>query len=231
MYHYLFVVLVTIAVFFLRKYYLNRNSLEKVFTKIYLKNRWGSRESVSGSGSTLSQTTVIRTALPELCKNFAISTILDAPCGDFNWLKQCNLDDYHYIGLDIVKEIIEKNSNHFGSERKVFIKCDVTHETIPAADLILCRDLLVHLSFNDIIKTLKNFKNSKSKYLLVTTFIGEQRRKNLDIIAGQWRPLNLQKPPFNFPKPLFIINENCTEQNGLYNDKSLGLWKLDDIAL
>jgi hypothetical protein len=41
----------------------------------------------------------------------------------------------------------------------------------------------------------------------------------------------MQQFPFYFKKPILIINEECTENDGLYADKSLALWKLKDIAL
>jgi hypothetical protein len=41
----------------------------------------------------------------------------------------------------------------------------------------------------------------------------------------------LQLPPFNFPKPLKLIDEKCTEYNGKFADKHLGLWLLNDIKL
>ncbi|MBL0029993.1 MAG: hypothetical protein IPO95_13365 [Rhodanobacteraceae bacterium] len=44
-----------------------------------------------------------------------------------------------------------------------------------------------------------------------------------------FRPLNLQKPPFNLPKPFEIISEACTENGGGFADKSLGLWRIADI--
>jgi glycosyltransferase involved in cell wall biosynthesis len=50
-----------------------------------------------------------------------------------------------------------------------------------------------------------------------------------DILFGNWHPLNLMAPPFNFPPPIQLLNEQCTEDNGNYIDKSLALWKLDDL--
>src|SRR5262249_226159 len=105
---------------------------------------------------------------------------------------------------------------------------DVTSDKLPGADIILSRDLLVHLSFRDIAAALENFKQSMSEYLLTTTF--PRTTRNIDILSGDWRPINLQLPPFNFPEPLRLINENCTEHGGRYADKSLGLWKLDDLC-
>jgi hypothetical protein len=46
-----------------------------------------------------------------------------------------------------------------------------------------------------------------------------------------WRTVNLEKEPFNLPKPLRILIENGTEGylGETYADKSLGLWLLRDI--
>ncbi|MGH8131321.1 MAG: hypothetical protein ACRES3_10755 [Steroidobacteraceae bacterium] len=55
------------------------------------------------------------------------------------------------------------------------------------------------------------------------------RARNERIVAGEWRPLNLQPPPFGLPPPLRLINENCTEGNGAYRDKALGLWDLTTL--
>ena len=107
---------------------------------------------------------------------------------------------------------------------------DIVKEDLPTADVIICRDCFVHLSNKDIIEALKKFKRSQSHYLLTTTFYNI--KENNDLVSGRgWRPINLQKSPFNFPEPIKLISENCTEQNGKYLDKSLGLWKLEQIFL
>jgi hypothetical protein len=95
-------------------------------------------------------------------------------------------------------------------------------------DLILCRDLLVHLSFHDIKSALSNIFESGSRFVLTTTF--PTRDINRDIETGQWRPLNLQRPPFSFPPPIRLITERCTELGGQWADKCLGLWEVDAIA-
>jgi hypothetical protein len=63
--------------------------------------------------------------------------------------------------------------------------------------------------------------------LLTTTF--PEHDQNSDIVDGDWRLLNLQRAPFLFPGPLRLINERCTEADGAYDDKSLGLWRIDSI--
>ncbi len=94
-------------------------------------------------------------------------------------------------------------------------------------DLIFCRDCLVHFSNDNILKTFENLKNTGSKYILTTTFT--ECDENIDIVTGDWRIINLTLAPFNLPEPLQIINENCTEGDGAFSDKSLGLWKISDL--
>jgi hypothetical protein len=58
------------------------------FIDIYHQNIFGGIESRSGNGSTLVQTAVIRDEIPLLFKELNIKSVLDAPCGDFNWMKE-----------------------------------------------------------------------------------------------------------------------------------------------
>jgi chemotaxis methyl-accepting protein methylase len=84
---------------------------------------------------------------------------------------------------------------------------DISKDTLPSVDVILCRDCLIHFSLEDIDATIKNFKRSKSKYLLATNHIDV--KKNVEIRTGEWRSVNLQLPPFNFPAPLKLIIEDA----------------------
>ena len=201
-------------------------SREDLFTHIYKNNAWGGKDSVSGTGSDTSQTQQIISQLPTLLRHLEISTLLDVPCGDFKWMASVDLDGINYIGGDIVGAIIHGNKK-FERKNINFQKLDIINNALPNSDLILCRDCLVHFSINDIFLALNNMFKSKSQYLLTTTFT--RRKQNHDIRTGQWRPLNLQIPPFNFPQPLTTIVEGCTEGNGAFVDKTLALWKIDDI--
>lgn len=205
-------------------------NLKAKFSYIYANNIFGGRESRSGEGSNLVQTAVIQQELPQLVNELKINTVMDAPCGDWHWMKNISLGAEKYIGVDIVEALIEKNLKQFGNARYQFKCKNLTEDELPQVDLILCRDCLVHLNFDDACKILANFKRSKSRYLLTTTFV---RRDHNNDLVGQnsfWRPLNLELPPFYFPPPLKLINEGCTEENGQFTDKSLGLWRLEDIT-
>lgn len=200
---------------------------KRVFLDIYSKNAWGGAESRSGSGSSLEQTKTIREQLPAIITNLGVKSFLDIPCGDFYWMKQVHLEVEEYIGADIIAQLIEHNRALYADRSRRFNVLDIMKDQLPPVDLIFSRDCLVHFSFRDIRRTIRNIKRSNSKYLLTTTFTA--RDQNTDIATGEWRPLNLQLPPFNFPEPIVLINENCTEVDGRYPDKSLGLWRIADV--
>lgn len=83
----------------------------------------------------------------------------------------------------------------------------------------------MHLCLADAQAALENIRASGSTYLLTTTFPG---RRNSEIATGQWRPINLEAEPFEFPPPLQLFNEGCVEPPG-YSDKSMGLWHIADL--
>lgn len=205
----------------------NIEETEQVFTDIYKKNGFNGKDSVSGPGSDVYQTRVIVKELPVLFGDFGVLAMLDIPCGDFHWMQSVDLIDIDYTGADIVNDLIENNTEQYARDGLRFQKLDLLKDRLPKVDLIFTRDCLVHLSFEDIFRALDNICNSQSEYLLTTTFTG--RIDNHDIKTGQWRPLNLELSPFFLPKPLKIINESCTENDGIYSDKTLGLWKIADI--
>lgn len=202
-------------------------STEETFQEIFHSNHWNSEESVSGEGSMNIQTLEISRQIPLLIKELSIKQLLDLPCGDFNWMSKIDLPLDSYIGGDIISEIIETNSKKYGSDTRKFLQIDLIKDSLPAADMLHCRDCLVHLSNEDILAAIQNIKQSKITYLLTTTF--PSCNENKDIVTGDWRIINLEKPPFNFPKPLKLINEKCTEGDGTYADKSLGLWKINEL--
>lgn len=199
------------------------------FTQIYNdKGFTGEEFPASGIGSSLEQTETIRRQLPKVLNQYGIHNLVDAPCGDFTWMSEVNLNGFNYQGVDIVKSVIKQNRTLYTQSNIRFDELDIVKQIPPTADLIFCRDCLVHLSNCDALKALSNFKKSGSKYLLTTTFVS--RDKNVDLVSGRgWRPINLQQHPYNFPRPILLIDEACTESNGQYDDKALGLWLIKDL--
>ena len=62
---------------------------------------------------------------------------------------------------------------------------------------------------------------------MTTSFVNVD--KNIDIYSADWRPINLEKDPFNFPKPLITYTEKCNEMDGIYTDKSLCIWEINRL--
>lgn len=202
-------------------------NLKEIFTDIYTAKGFGGVESVSGPGSDLASTHTLRVELDLLLREYQVLTLSDAPCGDYNWMQHVGYGIGWYSGYDIVGKLIEDNNRLYANDRVSFWYADVTKDILPKADLILCRDCFVHLPFKEILKAVKLFKASGSKYLLTTTFV--DRDHNVEISAGQWRTVNMTRWPLFFPEPLAVLNEQCPENGGEYRDKSLGLWELDSI--
>lgn len=197
------------------------------FTAIYKENRWGGRESKSGKGSDKLNALNAKNAVIEVIKSLNIKTVLDCACGDFNWMKDVLKEvDVYYIGLDIVDELINSNNKKYYDNKTSFICYDITQDNLPQADLVICRDCLVHLSNEDIKKFLRNFIKSNSKYLLVTSFIG-RTNKYLEIDSKRWRSISLMESPFSLSEPLTIYSE-CSKDN--YPDKSLFFYERSQLA-
>lgn len=195
--------------------------LQHIFTNIYRQNLWGCEESRSGSGSTIAETTPIRTALEALVQELGIKSFLDVPCGDHNWMSQVNLDGIKYLGIDICQDVIDENKSRWSNLGREFRYGDITQQ-LPQMDMVFVRDCLVHLTNEQIFSALDAIKKSKSKWMLTTSFTGDI--ENRDIYAGDWRPLALTSAPFNLPDPLKIIDE-------AHPHKKLMLWSISDIQV
>ena len=197
---------------------------QKVFSDIYHNNSWRSDESVSGHGSTMVATREVRRQLPILFKKYDIKSVIDIPCGDMNWISEVVIGKVNYFGIDIVPELIASNKRKFGDLPNVhFDVRDITRDPLPPVDLILCRDLLGHLCNAEVKLALKNLRASGSRYMLATTF--PNHHPDGDIETGQWRPINLACF-WGLLDPIAYIDEECQIEG--FEDKSLGLWRIDE---
>jgi SAM-dependent methyltransferase len=198
-------------------------ALAERFRLIHETNLWGAETSTSGVGSEQAATAAIRHRLPVLLKECGARSLLDAPCGDGPWMARLDLGPVSYVGADIVPALIAQLAAVSMPGRR-YVVADLTCDPLPACDVILCRDCLVHLSFENISRAIDNFKRSGARFLLTTTFT--EIVTNHDVEDGDWRALNFTRPPFGWPAPEALINEECHEMDGAYRDKSLGLWRL-----
>lgn len=199
------------------------NVLQNTFTDIYVNKRWGAGETVSGPGSTFAVAQSLMSALPPLFRRLNVTSILDVPCGDFNWMSHMDIGAITYTGGDIVPELVATNNTRFSRNGRAFEVIDIVTDKLPAVDLILCRDCLIHLSLEHGCSALDNFRDSGSTWLLATTFT--DAKTNTDIVSGGWRTINMALPPYCLGPCAQIVKE--TSLDGCYLDKCLGLWRLN----
>ncbi len=198
---------------------------KEVFTHHYQQNEWGDQESISGPGSTLEYTANLSQKLPELCERLGVRTLLDAPCGDFNWVREIAWQsELTYLGGDIVASLVTSNTQHHATPQRSFRELDIIRDPLPAADMWMCRHCLIHLSNADIFAVVANFLRSDIKYLLTTSHLAEEG--NFDIATGSFHPLRLQSAPFNFGEPL----EEIIDWIPGYSPNNMALWDRETLA-
>ena len=196
------------------------------FSRIYRNRWWGGRdaESASGRGSSLEATDMVRRGLPGLLKQLECKKMLDLGCGDFNWMRHVDLN-IDYLGADLVPDVIRENQARYSSDRVKFLVLDGIRDPIPdGVDVILCREVLFHLSFRHALALLKNVYRSNANFLIATQIDSGQR--NVDTLTGGFRPLDLTREPFSFPEPLERISDDAISKN-----RSLAVWRVGDLPL
>lgn len=194
------------------------------FERAYRTAAWTrTGESLSGDGSSMEATAQLRAALPQALRELGVRVILDVPCGDWNWMRHMDLPVDRYIGGDLVPALVERNRTRFASARHEFCEIDLCTTPLPSADLLLCRDALIHFSYADIWRAMDNVARARITFLATTTF--PATATNEDVISGiGWRHLNLQAAPFNFPAPLASLPEGFNRP-----DQVLSIWQMDDL--
>lgn len=197
--------------------YLNPRHREAVFSRIYAENLWGCAESRSGIGSTPAATSAIVAQLPGLWKRYGIRSLVDAPCGDCNWMSAIAPALDQYVGVDIVGAVIEENRTRY--PHLAFLHADLTRDVLPRADAVLCRDCFQHLPTRLILAAIERFRSSGARFMFLTH--DPNVRSNDDAVVGGFRPLNLQLPPFNFPAPTESIAEDGS-------GRLLSMWRIAD---
>ncbi|MDP9052966.1 MAG: class I SAM-dependent methyltransferase [Acidobacteriota bacterium] len=202
--------------------HLEKTTNAERFSAIYELGIWRHTEeqdSSSGLGSTISATADVVAELPALLSSLNCKRLLDIGCGDWNWMRNVNLP-CEYLGIDIVPALIEANKK-YERDGVSFAVIDSVQGVLPQADVALCREILFHLSFKDAATALANIQ-SASSWLVATT--DTSIWFNSDIATGDYRKVNLERHPYNFPKPQRIIRDEAVS-----NGRVLGLWRTVDL--
>ncbi len=194
-------------------------SSEAIFSEIYETGFWqySETDSRSGPGSSMESTRILRKELKRFIVQNNIQSIVDVGCGDFNWMHTLIEHAFRYDGFDLVPQLIEKNEATYGSASCRFHVLD-EDTTFPKGDVVIVRDVLVHLNYEAIRTLLRRVLLSEPSFLALTHF---PTIKNENVITGHWRPLNWCIAPFHFPQPDFCLRE-------MVDGKQLAVWKVSD---
>ena len=131
--------------------------------------------------------------------------------------------DATYCGFDVNDELIEQNRKAFPSVS--FQAVDITTTALPRADLIICRDVFLHIPNNQVIQTMRRFVASGALYLMSTTFPWITTNNEIDTpeLGYGCRRLNLLLEPFSFEPPFEFIDEPPWR-------RQVGLWDLRKVG-
>ena len=205
--------------------------------KIFEHSDWSrGKEGVSrsGFGATRHATRHIRNAMPRLLETYKVKRLVDAPCGDFFWMKYVDLTGIEYWGWEVSESLIEANKKNYGSPTKHFSLGDITSDPFPEADMLMVRDCLVLLKFDMRWAFFENFVASNIPWLLIASWIAPVNPwvyKN-----GGHKSHSMTAAPFSFGPPVEFILETAKvlpegeENNPESLHRGMGVWHRDQIA-
>jgi hypothetical protein len=196
---------------------------DSVFNAIYAHNYWDCDESKSGGGSTAEATARYIPQLVQAIEDLDVTSLFDAPCGDLNWMHQViGQTGVGYVGGDIAEEAIATAKRRCPDLD--IRRFDICRDPYPDLDLWHCRDTFFHLSFADIRLALDQAKASKIRLVALTTNRALWL-KNVDIRTGGFRLLDLERPPFNFPRAIAYLRDYRAGEFPRF----VGIWRREDI--
>jgi SAM-dependent methyltransferase len=166
--------------------------IRRMFENVYENDIW---DGGSGPGSSPESTTLYRAFVEAFVHENNVKTVTDLGCGDWQFSRYVNWSNVNYVGLDVVPALVERNNARFASE-KIEFRLSTSPNTLPGGDLILCKEVLQHLSNHLIFEYLAAIQDTY-KFALITNSVGPSGGMNKDIAPGDFRPLRVDLPPFN----------------------------------
>jgi SAM-dependent methyltransferase len=177
-----------------------------IFVEIYEHNRWGGKQGSfhSGSGSTSEHAQQYSRVINSFVNSQGVRRVVDLGCGDFRAGALLLETGIAYTGVDIVESLIRNNRELYGGERVRFECLNIIEDELPDGDLCLVRQVLQHLSNEQIVKVLRN--TEKYRYVIVTEHYPAPhalRDRNRDKPCGEdvriydGSGVYLDAPPFN----------------------------------
>jgi SAM-dependent methyltransferase len=174
----------------------NQQRLTNTFDRIYAEGTWGkdaAGKGTSGTGSTLAITREYRAYLEDFLKKHDVKSVVDAGCGDWSFSSAIDWGNASYLGVDIASDVIATNRRKHETDKIEFQVGDITDE-LPAAELLISKDVLQHLSNELVHKFIRNNLRTRNyKWVILTNDRGSDNR---DVASGGYRAIDLAAPPF-----------------------------------
>lgn len=193
--------------------------MKEIFHNKIFGGHWPGGTTQCGRGSSMDATQNLRNELPGFLERHQITSMVDAPCGDFSWMSTVQFPSgFKYIGSDIVTEMVNNNREKYNGIE--FTELDITKDPIPDVDVFFCRDCLIHLKIEDVWKVIDNLARSNVKYVMLTNYIG--MKENYDIVnTGDYRWIDMTLPPYNLPLPIDYIEDSSPT-----DPRRMALWPI-----
>jgi SAM-dependent methyltransferase len=171
----------------------------EVFKNIYENRLWSGANlniPLSGPGSLPDRAIPYVRFTKEVISNLQITSVLDVGHGDWEMWESYKFEDVRYVGVDVVEGLSNKLEKIYGSATRTFFPIDITNTLPPDADLLICKDTLMHLPNRDIIYFLRNLK--KFKYLIICNDVNfvSSKLNNYDIKSVEYRGIDLESLPY-----------------------------------
>lgn len=160
-----------------------------VFASIYERGVWGGG---SGAGSNIEHTAVYAGLVQYLIASNSVRSVVDLGCGDWRFTRYLDLTGVDYLGVDVVPAVIEANNAQYAGAGIRFECADVAAFALPVCDLVLCKDVLQHLSNANVLRVCGQLGQGR-RWLLTNDF----HSANENCENGDTRPLDPTAPPFS----------------------------------
>lgn len=175
---------------------------QQAFENIYQNAVWGTNangQGYSGTGSTAHATLLYRTFLQQFLKDNDIHSVVDAGCGDWEFSHLLDWTGIDYKGFDIVAAVVAQDTKRYAKPNIHFFAANIVDKDLPPADLLISKHVLQHLPNKDVAKFLTQLPKYKHVLLINGVDRATMTGANTDIAPGEYRELDVTKPPFNVP--------------------------------
>ena len=197
-----------------------RLSVPETFRKIYRNRVWGNNGEpfYSGPGSHGAASDLYCAAVSAFIRENGIRSLVDLGCGDFAVGRRIvDATEAQYIGVDVVPELIQYHTQRSQGPRVRFVCANIITDELPVADLCLVRQVLQHLTNQEIATVLRRL--ARFPRVLITedlpldpTSINHDMTHGPEVRSDFGSGVYVDQPPFSLAvKEIarFPLSETC----------------------